>query len=241
MNAKWNAKGAITPITHRNATTEMARQFRNIIITAARTVEKGVVDVEQHESWQGLMIHTVHHIRYVGKGIEGLQKMREEFEAEKEDMVIPTQVRILANPGTIRERRQNREIATSLVVFVVNGRELAQSFVRKLIKVAEVWYQVDTYTNEGHDSRCELWCGWGHIENEYGSTRKCRHCSGHHWTSDHKCNVVGCTAKQGSFCGHTLEKCPNWKGNHIVFSSRCVKKREATVALRQSRMMGLAG
>jgi len=53
--------------------------------------------------------------------------------------------------------------------------------------------------------------------------------------------VVGCIAKQGSHCGHTLEKCPNCKGNHIAFSSRCVKKREATEAARQSRKIGLAG
>jgi len=73
------------------------------------------------------------------------------------------------------------------------------------------------------------------------SKPKCGYCSGHHRTSDHKCNVVGCIAKQGSLCGHTLEKCPNCKGNHIAFSSRCVKKREATKAARQSRKIGLAG
>ena len=50
MNAKSNAKGANTAITHTNATAEMGRQYRDIIITAARTVYKGVVDVEENES-----------------------------------------------------------------------------------------------------------------------------------------------------------------------------------------------
>jgi hypothetical protein len=118
---------------------------------------------------------------------------------------------------------------------------VAQSLVKKGIKAAGVWYRVETYMNEGPDSRCELCCGWGHIENKCGSKPKCGYCSGHHRTSDHKCNVVGCTAKQGSLCGHTLEKCPNCKGNHIAFSSRCVKKTEATEAARQSRTIGLAG
>jgi len=45
MNAKWNAKGTITAITHPNATAEMALQYRDVITTAARTVDKGVVDV----------------------------------------------------------------------------------------------------------------------------------------------------------------------------------------------------
>jgi hypothetical protein len=52
MDARRNAKGAITPITHLNATAEMALQYHDIIITAAKTVGKGVVDVEVNESWE---------------------------------------------------------------------------------------------------------------------------------------------------------------------------------------------
>jgi len=241
MNAKRNAKGAITAITHPNETAEMALPYRDIIITAARTVDKGVVDVQENESQERLMIHAVPLIQYTGKGTEGLKKMREEFEAENEGIVMPTQVRWLANPRTIRERRQNEEIAESSVVFVVKGSKVAPGLVKKLIEAAGVWYRVEMYTNAGPDSRCELCCGWGHIENKCGSKPKCGYCSGQHRTSDHKCNVVGCTAKQRSLCSHTLEKSPNCKGNHIAFSSRCVKKTEAAEAARQNRKIGLAG
>jgi len=167
--------------------------------------------------------------------------LREEIEAENEGIVIPTQVRWLANPRTISERRQNGEIAASSVVLVVKGSSVAQRVVKKDIKVAGVWYHVETYTNEGPGSRCELCRGWGHIENKCGSKAKCGSCSGHHRTSDHKCNVVGCTAMQGSLWGHRLEKCPNCKGNHNAFSGRWMKKTEAIEAARQSRKLGLAG
>ena len=46
MNTKRNSKGAITAITHPNATAEMALQYLDIIITAARMVDKGVVDIQ---------------------------------------------------------------------------------------------------------------------------------------------------------------------------------------------------
>jgi len=111
MNARRNAKGAITAITHQNATAEMTMQYRDIIITAARTVDRGVVDVEENETWERLKIHALPLVRYMGKGTEGLQKMREEFESENEGIAIPTQVRWLANPRTIRERKQHGEIA----------------------------------------------------------------------------------------------------------------------------------
>jgi hypothetical protein len=54
----------------------------------------------------------------MGNNTEGLQKMRQEFEPENEGIAIPTQVRWLANPRTIRERRQNGDIVVSSVVFL---------------------------------------------------------------------------------------------------------------------------
>jgi len=58
------------------------------------------------------MIHAVPLVRYMGKAMEGLQKMQEEFEAENKGGKIPTQVRWLAYPRAIRERRQNVDIAS---------------------------------------------------------------------------------------------------------------------------------
>jgi len=66
--------------------------------------------------------------------------MREESEAENEGIVIATQVMWLANPRTIRERRQNGEIAALSVVFFVKRSKVARSLVRKGIKAAGVWY-----------------------------------------------------------------------------------------------------
>jgi hypothetical protein len=92
MNARRNANGTIRAITHHYAAAEMAMRYRPIMITAARTVDKGVVDVEENKPWERLKIHAVPLVRYMGKGTEGLQKMREEFEAENEGIAIPTQV-----------------------------------------------------------------------------------------------------------------------------------------------------
>jgi hypothetical protein len=47
-------------------------------------------------------------------------------------------------------------------------------------------------------------------------------------------------AKPGLLCGHTLETCPNFKGNFIMFSSRYAKKYKATNAGEQSRQTGRA-
>jgi hypothetical protein len=75
MNARRNAKGAIMAITYQSTTAEMALRYCDSIITLARTVNKGVVDVEENESWESEKINAVPFIRYMGKGAEGLDKM----------------------------------------------------------------------------------------------------------------------------------------------------------------------
>jgi hypothetical protein len=79
MNTKRNAKGTITVIAHPNTSADIAMQFPKIIITAARTVHRGVLDVEENETCERLKLHVVPLVRYMGKGTDGLQEMRGEF------------------------------------------------------------------------------------------------------------------------------------------------------------------
>jgi hypothetical protein len=116
MNARRKARGAIRAITHQNATTEMALRYRDIIITAVTAVCNGVVDSQQKECWERLKSHAVPLLQCMGKGTDGLQMMRKEFEAEDEGVTIPTQFQWIANPRTIREARQYRGITVSSVV-----------------------------------------------------------------------------------------------------------------------------
>jgi hypothetical protein len=228
MNAKENAKGAITAITLQDPTAAMALTYGEAIINAARTVDEVVMDVEEDESWERLKVHAVPLVRYMGKGTEGLEKMGDKIHVEDEGVEIPVQVRWLANPHSIRDRRQKGEISASSVAFVVKWDKLAWRLIKEGIKGVGVWYRVKPFMNVGPDSRSEHWCGWGHIEIECSGKRAYGYCSGPHRTSTHKCNVIGCSANQGTLCSHMQEKYPNCKGNHIAFSSRCAKKMEAT-------------
>ena len=164
MNARRNARGTITAISHRNATAKMALLYRDIIIKGTRSVDKRIIDVERNESWERLKIHSVLLVRFMGKGTEGLQKMREEIQAENEGVVIPAQVRWLSNPRTTQLREQRGDIKASSAVFMVKGKKVAQRLVSEGVPAAGVRYKVELYTNAGPDSLCELCCGWGQIK-----------------------------------------------------------------------------
>ena len=164
INAKRNARESITAITHQNVTAAMALIYRDVISTAAHTVDTGVINIQENESWERLKIHAIPHVSYKGKGTEGLQKMRDDIHANNQGITIPVQVRWLANPHIIRERRQKGEISAFSVVFVVQRSKVERRLLKVGIKVAGVWYRVEPFTIAGPDSRCEHCCRLGHIQ-----------------------------------------------------------------------------
>ena len=241
-NARRNAKGTITAITHQNATAETALLYPHIVINAAISVDKGIIDMEGNECWERLKIHTIPLVRYMGKGTERLHKLREEIQPENEGVAIPAHVRRLSNRRIIREREQRGEIKASSVVFIVRGKQVAQRPGNKGVIAAGVQYKVEPYTNAGLDIPCELSCGWGEIESKCSHHQpKCGYCTGPHRLREHRCNVVGCPSKQGAVCSHTQDKSPNCKGNHIALIGKCVKKIEAITMARQSRKVQPSG
>jgi hypothetical protein len=121
---------------------------------------------------------------------------------------------------------------------VVKWTKAAQGLLKNGLMLAEVWYRVEMYTHAGPDSQFELCCEWVHIENKCGNKPTCGCWSGQHQTSEQKCNMVGCTAKQGSLCGHTVEKCPNCNGSHIAVSIICTKKAGAHTPAQARREIG---
>jgi hypothetical protein len=76
MYARRNAKGAITAITHQNATAAIALRYYDIIITTVRTAAKGVTDVKENESSQRLKIHTASLPRNMRQGMNHLRMIR---------------------------------------------------------------------------------------------------------------------------------------------------------------------
>jgi hypothetical protein len=97
-----------------------------------------VIDVEVNDSWERLKIHTLPLVKDKGKGTEGLQKMRDEIHTENEGVTVPVQVRWLASPHSINERRQMGEISALSAVFVVMGCQVARRLVKEGIKAAGV-------------------------------------------------------------------------------------------------------
>jgi hypothetical protein len=63
MNAKPISKRAITAITNQNLMAAMALTYHEVNMIAAHMVDKGVIDVEENESWEMQEVNPVHLVR----------------------------------------------------------------------------------------------------------------------------------------------------------------------------------
>jgi len=232
-----NTRGCLSTITTPAATAEMLIRYRDIVIKAARKVDAGIVDIETNELWERVKMHGVNFDRYLGKKTGGgLEKLRQEVQAENEGVVLPLAINWIGGPKDVQKKKGEGKKASS-VVFAVEGSKMAENVLKGGLRAAGVKYDVEKFVNAGPDSFCGVCSRWGHLDAKCGSLKMpaCMLCAGRHLTKDHKCNVVGCKANAGQNCTHNVDKCVNCKGNHIAKANCCVKKQEAIKMAREER------
>jgi len=221
-----NTRGCLSSIMTPGATADMLNRYREIVIKTARNVDTEIVDIETNELWEKVKMHGVNFDRYLGKKTGGgLEKLRQELQAENEGVVLPLTISWIGGPKDVQKKKGEGKKASS-VVFAVKGNEMAERVLKGGLRAAGVNYDVEKFMTAGPDSFCGVCSRWGHIEAKCGSLGMlaCMLCAGRHLTKDHKCNVVGCKANAGQNCTHNVDKCVNCKGNHIAKANACVKK-----------------
>jgi len=237
QGVKKNTRGCLSTITTPGATAEMLIRYREIVIRAARKVDAGIVDIKTNELWERVKMHGVNFDRYLGKKMGGgLEKLRQELQAENEGVVLPLAISWIGGPKDVQKKKTEGKKASS-VVFAVKGSKMAEKVLKGELRAAGVKYDVERFMTAGPNSFCGVCSRWGHVEAKCGSLKMpaCMLCAGRHLTKDHKCNVVGCKANAGQNCTHNVDKCVNCKGNHIAKANVCVKKQEAIKIAREER------
>jgi hypothetical protein len=101
---KRNDKGTITGMSTEMGTVDNLRKYEAVVIKAARIVDRGIIGFEENEAWQRLKIHGVPLNRYVRRGTNGLEKLREEIQAENAGVTIPMAARWLGRVPQLKER-----------------------------------------------------------------------------------------------------------------------------------------
>jgi hypothetical protein len=215
----------------------IVEHYRDVLIAAITSVDRHVVDVRAHESWTKVKIHAIPLRRFMGRGTEGIQKLRAEIEAENPGVVIPRAVRWLGNPRRIKERYRSGDIQKSSAVFVVKNPDIAKDILKRgSVFVGGSKYVVEPFVDDGPDSLCAKCNAWGHIQEKCkATTPRCGLCAEAHFTAEHRCIFPGCTALGGRDCAHGQKlKCANCGEKHPAATTSCKARREAIARAREA-------
>jgi hypothetical protein len=175
------------------------RKYKDTIIMAARTIDKGIIGLGENKTWERMKIHGVPFKRYMGKGTNGLDKLREEIQAENAGMVIPTAARWLGRVPQLKEKWAKGDIMVTSVVFVIRGQDESMRLLKDGVRICGFRYRVKKYQEERPDTQCSNCAKWGHVDSHCSmpETVRCNLCAEKHRTDQHKCPVIGCTRGMG--------------------------------------------
>jgi hypothetical protein len=200
-------------------------------------VDAGIVDIDINELWERVKMHDINFDMYLGKKTGGgLEKLRQELQAENKGVVLPLAIGWIGGPQDVGRKKGEGNKASS-VVFAIKGSKMAEKVSMGGLRAAGVKHDVERFMTAGPDSFCGICSRWGHVEAKCGALKMlaCMVCAGKHLMKDHKCSVVGCKVNAGQNSTHNVDKCVNCKGNHIANANVCVTKQEVFKKAREER------
>ena len=137
--------------------------------------------------------------------------------------------RWLINETRLEERLESGTGRGSAIVITVGSSIEASKLCSKGLRFGGALKVVEKYWEAGPGSVCMSCAGVGHdCLGECGDRIvQCVICAGAHKAEDHRCGVIGCTAKMGKICTHVTPKCANCGGNHQATAFKCPARLKA--------------
>lgn len=152
--------GAISALlTEKLSAEDLVREYSNVLIRAAKSLDKSVIGVEGLERWQRLKVHGMPLGRYFGEGkIELLSRKIESSTGIK----LKTKPRWLINEAQLEERMKSDNGRGSAIVITVGNSTEASQLCFKRLRFGGVLKVVEKYWEVGPSSICISCAGIGH-------------------------------------------------------------------------------
>ena len=204
-----------------NSTAVMLLKYRDIVIRAARAVDEAIIDLEESGTWAKVRVDGIPLDEYFDW--DDMDKLKVDIQAEN-DAQINAQIWWLLGKRRISDRWQSGSITASSVIITIKDRATAEKVAKNGIRLGGR-LRATAYFIEKRDEILCTKCGKkGHTTNSCEAQPndiRCVLCAGNHIVREHKCNVIGCNAKVGQACAHTIIKCCNCGAAHAANSTAC--------------------
>ena len=113
-------------------------------------------------------------------------------------------------------------------MIIIRNKQIADKISANGLFFGGYNHKVDRFWEIGLGKICPRCCEYGHIiYKACKAAPKCYICAGAHDALEHKCPIIGCSARTGKPCVHLPIKCIHCKGAHMATSVYCPKRKQA--------------
>ncbi len=201
-------------------TENLVKNYSNMLIQAAKSVDAGVICVEALEHWQRLKLNEISLAWYLGEG-----KM--ELICRDVELSIgikwKTLFHWLINKTQLEKRLDSRNRKDFAIVIMVENRIEASRLCSKGLRFSGALKVVKKYWDAGSGSVCMTCSCFGYDKlGEYGD-KKARYiiCAGLSRSNNHKCRTIRCTPVRSKICTQVVLKGANCGGSHQATAFQC--------------------
>lgn len=188
----YSQSGAISALlTEKGDATELLKTRTNILIRAAKTIDRAIIGIEALEHWQRLKVHGMPLGRYLGEGKMELLKREVESSIGIRLKTVP---QWLIHESRLRERLESGSNRGSAIVITVANHSEASYLCAKSLRFGGGLKVVEKFWEAGPGSVCPICCGIGHdrLGNYRQRPPQCTLCAGPYKLDEHRCRVSGC-------------------------------------------------
>ncbi len=151
---------------------------------------------------------------------------------------LKTIPRWLINEARLEERLKSGDGRRSTIVITMRNSTEVFQLCSKGLRFGGTLKVIEKYWEAGPLSICMSCTGIGHDRLGGCDNRgvQCMICAGAHMVENHKCGVIGRTAKIGKICTHIIPKCANCGGNHQATAFKCPAKLRVQTEASKRKM-----
>ena len=225
----YSQSGAISGLlTERFNMEDLIKQYSNMLIRAAKSINKGIIEVEVLQKWHRLKVHGMPLLRYFGE--EKIEILSWEIESSIE-IKLKTTPQWLLSKVRLKKRLDTGDTRRSAIIITVGSEEEASKLCAKGLRFGGAPKIVEKYWEAGPSSVYMTYSGIGHDQLKGCNQRpkQCAICAGIHKSENHQCGIMGWTSKKGKICIHVVPKCANCGSNHQAIAFRCSARQKPQV------------
>lgn len=170
---------------------------RELMLKTVRQLDRDIINATEDQSRHKIRVNVVDISRY--RQERGMELLQEEILYGGDNTHLVWTPRLQLCPAALAEVRAKGEKLAASIRITVTSKEENHLIIKYSIWFGGERHRDNDFVEISTDTLCSTCCHWDHITLQClnADRSKCQLCAELYMTTNHKCKMLGCTARMG--------------------------------------------